>query len=111
MLLNTFFFQLPTNEQQWKSIANEFDKRWNFPHCIGAMDGKHVVIQRPENTVGEFHNYKGTHSIVLFAIVDANYCFTYVNVGCQGRISDGGVFKSTAFYKKIEKKLIKFTPQ
>lgn len=103
MLLIQFFFQLPTNEQQWKSIANEFDKRWNFPHCIGAMDGKHVVIQRPENTVGEFHNYKGTHSIVLFAIVDANYCFTYVNVGCQGRISDGGVFKSNAFYKKIEK--------
>ncbi|CAH1986983.1 unnamed protein product [Acanthoscelides obtectus] len=97
------YIKLPTNEEQWKAIANDFDKRWNFPHCIGAMDGKHVVIQTPENTVGEFHNYKGTHSIVLFAIVDANYCFTYVNVGCQGRISDGGVFKSTSFYKQIEK--------
>ncbi|CAH1998140.1 unnamed protein product [Acanthoscelides obtectus] len=97
------YIKLPTNEEQWKAIANDFDKRWNFPHCIGAMDGKHVVIQRPENTVGEFHNYKGTHSIALFAIVDANYCFTYVNVGFQGRISDGGVFKSTSFYRQIEK--------
>jgi hypothetical protein len=60
------------------------------------------VIQRPENTVGEFYNYKGTKSIVLMAIVDANYCFIYVNIGCQGRISDGGVFSYTEFYRKLQ---------
>lgn len=91
---------MPTCQQQWKAIAHDFDWQWDLPHFIGALDGKHVVIQRPENTVGEFHNYKGTESIVLLAIVDSNYCFTYVNVGCQGRISDGGVFKNTSFYKK-----------
>lgn len=97
-----FFFQLPTDEHQWKVIADNFGTRSNFPRCIGAVDGKHVVIQRPENTVGEFYNYKGTYSIVLMAIVDANYSFTYVSVGCQGRISDGGVFRNTVFYKKLE---------
>ena len=76
-----FIFQLPSSEEQWKAFANEFDRRWNFPHCIGALDGKHAVI-RPENTVGEFCNYKGTESIILMAIVDANYCFIFVNVGC-----------------------------
>ena len=60
------------------------------------------MIQRPENTVGEFYNYKGTERIVLMAIVDANYCFIFVNVGCQGRISDGGVFRNTEFYRKLE---------
>nr|CAH7739465.1 unnamed protein product [Callosobruchus chinensis] len=50
----------------------------------------------------EFYNYKGTFSIVLFAIANANYNFLYASVGCQGRISDGGVFKSTSFHKLME---------
>lgn len=33
------------SQQRWKKIANDFFRRWNFPHCIGAIDGKHVVIQ------------------------------------------------------------------
>jgi hypothetical protein len=28
-----------------------------------------------------------------FATAVTNYCFTYVNIGCQGCISDGGVFE------------------
>lgn len=31
--------------EDWHEIANDFAKKWNFPHCIGAIDGKHVVIQ------------------------------------------------------------------
>jgi hypothetical protein len=52
--------------------------------------------------VGEFYNYKGTESIILMAIVDANYCFIYVNTSCQGCISDGGVFRNTEFYRKLK---------
>lgn len=62
-----------------------------------------MVIQKPENTISEFYNYKGTNSIVLLGTADANYRFLYVNVGCQGRISDGDVFKNTSFYKKLQK--------
>lgn len=32
------------NEEDWKNISDGYNKRWNFPHCCGAIDGKHVSI-------------------------------------------------------------------
>jgi len=33
------------DEHEWNSIAEDFNNLWDFPHCIGAIDGKHVTIQ------------------------------------------------------------------
>lgn len=93
---------MPNTLEEWMILERQFDHLWNFPHCIGAMDGKHVVIQAPSNTGSDFFNYKGDFSIVILALVDANYKFTYVDVGCKGRISDGGVFKNTGFYANLQ---------
>ncbi|KAL4720673.1 hypothetical protein ACJJTC_017865 [Scirpophaga incertulas] len=74
--------KLPNNPQEWLKIADAFDELWNFPHCIGAVDGKHVVLQAPVNSGTEFYNYKGNFSIVLFILADANYQIKFVDVGC-----------------------------
>ncbi|XP_014246904.1 protein ANTAGONIST OF LIKE HETEROCHROMATIN PROTEIN 1-like [Cimex lectularius] len=95
--------KLPKTEQEWIKIANKFDELWNFPHCIGAMDGKHVILEAPIRSGTEYRNYKSNFSIVMFALVDAEYNYTFVDVGCQGRISDGGVFKETELFKKLER--------
>lgn len=95
-------FQLPSSKEEWLHHAEEYNRLWNFPHCIGSMDGKHVMLQAPINTGSDFFNYKGFFSIVLLAVVDANYCFTYISVGCQGRISDGGVFAHSTLKKLLD---------
>lgn len=101
-----FFFSFPTLKNNGKKISKEFEERWNFPHCIGAMDGKHIDIILPRDSGSYFYNYKGKHSMVLLAIVDANYRFLLVDFGTNGRISDGGVLQNTYFYKKlVEKRL------
>ena len=28
-------------------IAQQFEAQWNFPNCIRAMDGKHIVMIQP----------------------------------------------------------------
>ena len=93
-------------EENWELISNNFYKKWNFPNCVGAIDGKHITLQAPMNTGTEFFNYKSFFSIVLFAVVDANYNFIYANAGCQGRISDGGVFNETYFKECLEENIM-----
>lgn len=35
----------PPTRRRWQEIASEFWEKWNFPLCLGAMDGKHVRIK------------------------------------------------------------------
>ena len=88
------FIKAPDSEKEWLAIAAEFNDKWNFPHCLGAIDGKHVLIQAPARSGSNFFNYKKCFSIVLLAVCNANYEFTLVDIGEAGRQSNGGVYSS-----------------
>ena len=72
----------------WARIERGFWRRWDFPNCIGAIDGKHCMIQSPPNSGSLYYNYKGYFSLVLMALVDHQYKFTYIDVGEYGSNSD-----------------------
>lgn len=94
-------FQFPTHEEEWKKLAEDFREKWQFDTCVGSIDGKHINIVKPHNSGSYYYNYKGKFSIVLLAIVNANYEFLMVHVGINGKISDGGVLQETTFYNKL----------
>ena len=58
------------SEDKWKSIADEFYERWNFPNCIGAIDGRHVMIPCP-STQAHFLQLQ-----VLFLNCTTSCCFS-----------------------------------
>ena len=78
------FIKAPDSEKEWFAIAAEFNDKWNFPHCLGAIDGKHVLIQAPARSGSNFFNYTKCFSIVLLAFCNANYEFTLVDIGEVG---------------------------
>ena len=92
----------PNNPPAWLNVANDFETKWNFPHCIGAIDGKHVAIQKPNKSGSFYYNYKKFFSIVLLAVVDANYKFLYVDVGSNGSGSDAGIFNDTQLMQMLQ---------
>lgn len=102
----SFNSQLPTTRQEWIRIADEFYSKWNFPNCLGALDGKHVVIRCPYRSGSMFFNYKHTFSVVLMALAAADYSIIYFDVGCNGRISDGGVFNQSSLCHAIERNVL-----
>ena len=106
VLVDNDYLQPLTSECDWKRIARDFESKWNFPNCIGAIDGKHVVLQAPARSDSSFFNYKKSHSIVLMAICDSNYSFRLVYIGDAGRNSDGGVFANIKMGHDITNKLL-----
>ena len=66
-------------------------------------------MQASANRGGYYYNYKGTFSIVLL-VVDTEYNFMYVDVGCNGRVSDGGVFNRCSLHQALDTGIAKLPP-
>lgn len=101
---------MPSTESEWEGIAEKFNELWQFPNCVGAVDGKHVQIVKPAHGGSVFYNYKGTHSIILMGVANAEYQLIYVDVGRNGRFSDGGVFNRCTFGRMLDSNQLRLPP-
>jgi hypothetical protein len=84
-------FRTPSNPAEWRKVADLYGRRWNLPHCCGALEGKHIALKQPRRTGTLYYNYKGFFSIVLLALVDADYKFLWAEVGANGASSDWSI--------------------
>lgn len=95
---------MPTpNVEKWLEIVARFHTLWNLPNCVGSLDGKHIRIKAPSNTGSAYINYKGYFSIVLLALVDADGLFVTIDVGENGRNSDGRAFQASALGQAMQR--------
>ena len=60
--------------------------------CFGRKTHRHDL---PPNGGSIFYNYKGFHSIILMALVDADYKFAWVDVVSDGSSGDAYVFNKS----------------
>jgi len=92
----------PNSPEEWKEVADKFSKRWNFHNTIGANDGKHVALRCPPSAGSLYYNYKGFHSVILLALVDAAYKFLFTDVGANGNCSDSTIFKECHLFDALQ---------
>ncbi|XP_018407677.1 PREDICTED: uncharacterized protein LOC108783575 [Cyphomyrmex costatus] len=91
----------PSTVMEWQVVADKFNTWWQFPHCIGALDGKHINFRPPRKEGSMYRNYKGRDSIVLLGLVDAEYRFLFVDIGRNGRMHDASVFRESSLATQL----------
>ena len=85
-------------------IVTAFQSKQGFHNCIGAIDGSHIYIASPSNTIvaADHRNRNKSFSILLQAVVDSKCYFTSINTGPPGSLHDSAHFKSSSLYRKVE---------
>jgi hypothetical protein len=81
-----------------------FQAKQSFPNCIGAIDGSHIYVAAPSNTIvaADHRNRNKSFSILLQGVVDVKCYFTSINTGPPGSLHDSAHFKSSELYRKVE---------
>jgi hypothetical protein len=64
----------PTKEQ-WELTDFEFETRANFPHYLGAVDGKLIGVIKPEHSGSVFIVIGIFFPVILMAVAGTNYRF------------------------------------
>ncbi|KAM6937853.1 uncharacterized protein FYW49_000093 [Xenentodon cancila] len=109
-VLKEDFLKTPSTEAEWRAVARDFETKWQFPHCLGALDEKNIHIQPPKKSGSLYHSNNGRFSVPLLAAVDANYRFIYVSVGARGRSADAGLFTDSDLCTAMDRDLLNFPP-
>ena len=54
-VLQSEYMPIP-DTAKWLSIAHGFQNKANFPNCVGALDGKHIRITKPQQSGSMYYN-------------------------------------------------------
>ena len=94
----------PTSRDDFKDSMAKFGEKWQFPYAFAAVDGSHLPIKCPKGgaqAMKQYFNFKGFYSIVLMALVDAEYRFIWASVGTPGNTHDSTLMQSTELWDRI----------
>ena len=87
------------SKKEWLCTADKFYDRTKFPKNLGAFNGKHIRLCKPDDSRSLFFNYKNFFSTVLMALINADYCFMSTDVGAYGASSDCNILRIPTFVK------------
>ena len=92
----------PTDFENWKKVEEKFRTKWNVPHALGALDGKHIAMKKPKKSGSDYYNYKSFFSLVLLALIETEHRFLWIDCGSSESSSDEHIFNRGDLNEKIE---------
>ncbi|XP_022201746.2 uncharacterized protein LOC111058518 [Nilaparvata lugens] len=84
----------------WKKIASDYESKWSFCNCLGAIGGKRIITIQKVGISSATNDRESPH-VILVAAVDAHYRFTFIDIMSAERFNDENVFENTLFGKRL----------
>ncbi|CAB4028344.1 Hypothetical predicted protein [Paramuricea clavata] len=92
--------KFPTTEEQLSATMKIFQ----FPNCVGAIDGSHINIKKPVVHPTDYYNRKGNYSILIQGVCDSNGKLLSISCGHPGSIHDTRMLRISTFYNNVQTK-------
>lgn len=83
------------SEEDFKKML-DMEEIWQFLCCWSAINSCHIPMNFPPGgpkSCKEYHSYKNLCSIVMMAMVDSNFRFTWGTCGFPGNLHDAIIFQ------------------
>ncbi|XP_025152488.1 putative nuclease HARBI1 [Harpegnathos saltator] len=100
MQLAPHIIQFPTLEEKEATMAYFLETK-RFPGIIGAIDGTHIRIDKPQNDHESYINRKQYFPIYLQGVVDHKMKFIDVFIGYPGSVHDARVFRESLLNESL----------
>lgn len=91
----------PPTTENLINISEKFYSKFHFPNCIGSINVKQIYTKHHQNKLTKMDTEKNTHSVVLQAIVDADYKFISIEVSNKGHEHATTIFASSTLQKLL----------
>ena len=88
------YIKIPTGRELTDSVKR-FEERLGFPQVLGAVDGTHVPIQKPEENSHNFFSYKMKYTLNAQGVCDSSGKFIDVEVRWPGGTHDAKIFANS----------------
>ena len=97
--LRNQFIVWPETEEQCEQTIKRFETLSPLPNAFGAIDGTHVQISAPEDSMVDFFDRKQRYSIGLQGVCDGRLKFISVSAGFPGSVHDSRINRNTRLYQ------------
>ncbi|XP_050513236.1 putative nuclease HARBI1 isoform X2 [Diabrotica virgifera virgifera] len=87
-----------------KHVSQQHFANKGFPNVIGAIDGCHIKIDRPDNDPDSYINRKGFYSVQMQAVCDHKKKIIDLFLGYPGSVHDSRVFRNSPLNANLERK-------
>lgn len=91
------------NAAEKLEIAEHFQAN-GFPNIIGAIDGSHLKIDKPENDPDSYINRKGYYSVQMQVVCDHTLKIRDVFIGYPGSVHDSRVYRNSSLSQTLAEK-------